>query len=516
MESDKPLSRWQVFKRIAPFMTLGFAGLIASVLLPGPFDSTEGLAALGLSLLIIAIATLTPWRRVPRWTQALPVLLYLVVIALLRDATGGGASGLGALALIPVIWFAVYGTRYEMNITLVCIGAVFLIPVMFMSPDLYPPQEWVKGVLWVVIARAVGYTMQDRVSTTRTQAEELKASTELLEGVLRERQVAESALRASEQALISVSRLSKEIATSSDARKSTCEAAREVCNADFAILVEAAGTTHLKMTASAGIELPEMIFDLENESSGSGTVFTSGKRLFIPKAVGEPTIATRLVGLLGVRSLLFEPVLRDGTTVGVLTIGWRDEVLELDAQSDIAAGLLATEAGMAIERADLLKRLEGAALTDQLTGLPNRRAWDETLPGALAHAAEAGLPMAVAMFDLDHFKEFNDVRGHQAGDRLLVAAGAAWREHIREGDVLVRYGGEEFLLLMRDCKPGDVPGVVERIRRAAPEGVTCSAGFAVWKRGESADDILARADAALYMAKGTGRDNTSAYSAAMA
>jgi len=89
--------------------------------------------------------------------------------------------------------------------------------------------------------------------------------------------------------------------------------------------------------------------------------------------------------------------------------------------------LLAAESTVAIERAELLTRLERAARTDDLTGLPNRRAWDEYLTRELAHAKRLGTPLCVAILDLDHFKEYNDRHGHQAGDRFLKQAAAAWQ-----------------------------------------------------------------------------------------
>ena len=89
--------------------------------------------------------------------------------------------------------------------------------------------------------------------------------------------------------------------------------------------------------------------------------------------------------------------------------------------------LLAAEAAVAIERADLLARLEAIARTDDLTGLANRRAWEELLPTELARAQRDDAPLCVAMLDLDHFKAYNDEHGHQAGDRLLKAAAGTWR-----------------------------------------------------------------------------------------
>ncbi len=101
----------------------------------------------------------------------------------------------------------------------------------------------------------------------------------------------------------------------------------------------------------------------------------------------------------------------------------------------VVASLLAHEVAAVIDRADVIEQLTDEALTDPLTGLPNRRAWDAQLAQAMKAGRE---PVAVAMFDIDHFKQFNDSYGHPAGDRLLREAAAAWKAEIRSGDFLAR------------------------------------------------------------------------------
>jgi diguanylate cyclase (GGDEF)-like protein len=155
---------------------------------------------------------------------------------------------------------------------------------------------------------------------------------------------------------------------------------------------------------------------------------------------------------------------------------------------------------------ELLSRLESIARTDDLTGLPNRRAWEEELPRELLRSQRASRPLCVAMIDLDHFKEFNDERGHQAGDRFLKQAAAAWDEELRGTDFLARYGGEEFALALPGCTPEEAVEVAGRMRAATPEGETCSIGIACWDGVEDAPALLGRADAALYEAKRRGRD----------
>jgi diguanylate cyclase len=154
------------------------------------------------------------------------------------------------------------------------------------------------------------------------------------------------------------------------------------------------------------------------------------------------------------------------------------------------------------------EELERLASTDALTGLPNRRVWEDALPRELARSIRTGAPVAIAILDLDHFKDYNDSFGHQAGDLLLKQIAALWPDELRESDLLARFGGEEFALVLPDCGTADVAPVVEKVRVAVPAGVSASAGAAVWDGIEDVPDLIRRADEALYAAKRGGRDRT--------
>lgn len=170
----------------------------------------------------------------------------------------------------------------------------------------------------------------------------------------------------------------------------------------------------------------------------------------------------------------------------------------------LAVGLYV--ANLERDRRRLLERVHAMAHTDVLTGLPNRRAWDDELHGALARAARSGVTLTVGLLDLDHFKRYNDLHGHSGGDRLLRSAAGAWSGAMRRSDFLARYGGEEFGFILWDCDPAAAHGLAERFRAATPDGASCSVGFAVWDGQEPADAVVARADTALYRAKAEGRD----------
>jgi diguanylate cyclase (GGDEF)-like protein len=152
------------------------------------------------------------------------------------------------------------------------------------------------------------------------------------------------------------------------------------------------------------------------------------------------------------------------------------------------------------------EQLAALARGDGLTGIPNRRTWDSELPVAMDRARRDGVPLSVAMLDLDHFKDFNDKYGHQAGDRLLKSATAAWSKMLRTTDLLCRYGGEEFSVLLPAAATDQAVEVLERLRAVTPMGQTFSAGLAGWDGQEVSDELVARADRAMYAAKGAGRD----------
>ena len=175
------------------------------------------------------------------------------------------------------------------------------------------------------------------------------------------------------------------------------------------------------------------------------------------------------------------------------------------ARLQILVGRVNAQSVTLIQQAERLRVL---AAQDGLTGLANRRAWDGLLPDGLHRARRDGRPIVLAMIDLDHFKRYNDRNGHQGGDRLLKAAAAGWTTQLRAVDQLARYGGEEFVALLPDCSADEATDVLHRLREVTPDGQTFSAGIAEWDGQETAEQLVARADAALYQAKHAGRNRS--------
>lgn len=239
---------------------------------------------------------------------------------------------------------------------------------------------------------------------------------------------------------------------------------------------------------------------------GARVVMETGQPLFVADAADSPHCDRRIIALLGARSVLFHPIADAQGVRGALAISWPERREAIDDGDLMMIGVLAGEAALAMQRADLLGRLDELTRTDELTGLPNRRAWDELLTHELAVAERHGKPLSVAMLDLDHFKKYNDRHGHLAGDRLLRAAAAAWGSSLRATDVLARWGGEEFALLLPGCDAHGAAALIERLRGSLPDGVTFSAGVVSSDGHDQARALMDAADRALYQAKADGRD----------
>lgn len=180
---------------------------------------------------------------------------------------------------------------------------------------------------------------------------------------------------------------------------------------------------------------------------------------------------------------------------------------------------LAAVIAMCLENAVARERLKQDGLIDPLTGVPNRRFFERRLREEIERWARHGQPLACMLADIDHFKSINDRFGHAAGDQTLRQVAAALGRGLRASDVLARYGGDEFILLLPETAATQAMAIAERLREAVaglaspPEGVdqvSISIGLACLRQGDdetgAAARLLERADAALYQAKAAGRN----------
>ena len=198
-------------------------------------------------------------------------------------------------------------------------------------------------------------------------------------------------------------------------------------------------------------------------------------------------------------SLALEPVAADERLVGLLVAGWQvGRRAALPTTTRALLALLAAEAVVVLQRLELQAQLLQASRTDALTGLLNRRAFDEALRAALSTAERGDDQVTLVLIDLDHFKTYNDRHGHPAGDTLLREVTAAWHGVVRPPDVLARIGGDEFALLLPHTAVAHVDRVLARLRAVTGERASFTAGSAAWRSGDDAGRLLQRADADLY------------------
>jgi diguanylate cyclase (GGDEF)-like protein len=225
-------------------------------------------------------------------------------------------------------------------------------------------------------------------------------------------------------------------------------------------------------------------------------------------------IATRARAVFGLTETLAAPLTSDDRVVGAIVLSRRTAGAWSPTTRRILNGA-AIEASAALARAYSLRAAEAKASTDALTGLPNRRYFDEFC-GLLARRRRSGDAVGVLMIDIDRFKRLNDTFGHATGDVVLRAVGGAIVSAVREDDVPARYGGEEFVVLLRNPTAEIALEVGERVR-AAVSGldlrklgvgrVSVSVGVAVARQvDQPIAELIAEADGALYRAKRRGRD----------
>ncbi len=304
--------------RATPFLALVLAGFLV---IPLPPDDHPGplFAAGALLLLVISGIVVAPWGRLPAWAQVLPMLAFLGVVALLRGAEGGSVSAEAPLALVPVFWCALYGTRRQLGVVIAGMALMFVVPRLVIGDPHYPVTEWERAGIWSLTGLLMGLTVQSLVARIKRQAV-------------------------------------------------------------------------------------------------------------------------------------------------------------------------------------LLKELAG---TDALTGVANRRTWDESLALEIERSMRSHEPLALVLLDLNGFKAYNDVHGHPAADRFLKETTSAWTAALRPTDTLARLGGDEFGLLLPGLGSDEADAVVKRLEELVPGGQTFSAGLIETDGSERPEELLVRADAALYRLKST-------------
>lgn len=463
---------------------------LGSLLLPHPpradlpgLYSNVALAYVGATALLFGLSRVRPW------------MLHVAVVAgglLITRAVLLSADAVSFYA-VWYIWIGLYVFYFcsrPAAAAHVVFVAVLYAGTLANDPPSSPMARWITTVATLVVA---GTLIDALVRRARHEAATSAATAASLAQVA---QIAHQLAGISE---------------SGPARTALCDGAVRVGRAERATLWQpSAEGTGLRVSANAGLEpdLREVAF--AGPATSVTHAFACAETV---TSATSPELGVAARAAAGDRFTVWCPVVRDRRSVAVLELSWSGRITGAGSTLISLAGLLATETAVTLERIALLEELEAVARTDELTGLPNRRAWQEQLARELARAQRSGESLAVAMLDLDHFKDYNDSFGHQTGDRLLKEVAGAWSAELRASDLLARYGGEEFGLALPARDTEDALAAVERLRAVMPDGQSCSAGLAVWSGDESASDLVDRADHALYRAKRGGRNRTAVASA---
>ena len=454
-----------VVRRIAPFVAAGVLPFGLVPFTPASFADAQVIVAAAMVPPIIALALLAPWRRLPAWTQAILPLAYFVIVALLRDAAGGPPNPFDPLVVIPVAWFALYGTRPQLLLSILGMSVTLALPAVLIGAPTYDAEQYGRAAIALLLAGLLGPTVQLLISALREQISERKRSeAALMEAEERFRRAFEDnrvgmAITSTEGKFMRVNGALAEI---------TGYPMRELVGKRFAEI------THPD-DVSADLEA------LREVTAGKRYGYRTEKR-YLHANGHQVWIALNV-----------SPIHDEN-----------GDVIHMISQMEDITDRKETEA-----------RLTHQALHDPLTGLPNRVLFADRVRVASARRDTGSY--AVIYLDLDTFKPINDTLGHAAGDQVLVEVSRRLEGVLREGDTLARLGGDEFAILCEGVDEAEARLVAERVIEAfsSPFEVdereveqAVSIGVAVHPRtGNTVDPevILGDADRAMYRAKAAGK-----------
>ena len=450
---------------------------------PARTDLSVFEAAGGVAFVLLVVSAWLQRRHVPAWfALAVPVGCDLFV-ALLRQAQGGSNSGYAPLVLVPVVWTGLVLGRRSVLVISGCTALLFAVPLAVEGPPLYPSTGWRGVVLWSLISLFVGLGA-DRVM--RAQQEQT-AVAEARAGELDRLAETQNAIATSEFDLDAV-------------LGTVVQEASRLTGADAAV-VEIPDGDELVCRAASGTAETFVGRHEPGATAIAGLALRTGETLVCDDTETDGRVDPEACRRVGARSLVAVPLRHDAHTSGVLTVysagrtAFRPEHVRV-------LTLLADMIGSALARGELLEKLNRLALTDELTGLANRRSWHDHLEHALARARRSGEPLSVVVLDLNGFKQINDTQGHAAGDRLLRTVSAYWSSVLRDSDILGRIGGDEFAVILEQTDGATAARIAQRLDAGLRAGsVTASSGAATWNRREDAEGLVSRADAAMYERK---------------
>src|SRR3954452_23402332 len=298
---QSPFRREGLLRRTAPFLVAMLVSYAAVRLPAVERDGSEILAAAVLNLVMVALVVFLPWDELPRTADLLPPLMFMVVVAMLRDGLGGAVSAYSTLLILPILWLAMYGTRVQLAVGVVGVAVLLSVPILVLGQPDYTDEEWRRALLWVTVSGIIGLAVQDLVEQVRQRAEALHTVS------------------------AAVGRRTREIET----RSAICEAAKENARAQYAILLEPDANGRRLVTTAATdrlVENTEMF--LNDGKTPAVRTYETGREIF-QNEVAEPPFLADNGTHTQVHSILWHPVPgRDGA-LGVLAVGWAEPVKRL-------------------------------------------------------------------------------------------------------------------------------------------------------------------------------------------
>ena len=435
--------------------------------------------AAAVAAVLVVVASTVPWQRLPFTALLLLPLACDGLVALLRHAQGGSQSGYSSLLVLPVVWIAFIGGRRSVLFVVAAMAATIMLPIALVGAPAYPSTGWRGAVLLTLVAAIVGLVTEHGVRTTRRHAETEAQRARMLDRLVQ----THTAIAMSDAGF-------------DDLLATVAEEALALTGADAAV-VELPDGQDLVYRAVAGTAQSFAGLRVALDGSASGYCLEHLESLVVSDTETDTHVDREACRQVGARSLVLVPLLHAGRAAGVLKV-YSAEAGAVGADEARVLGLLGNVIGTGLARAELFATMTEHAITDALTGLANRRSWDEQLARAIAHAERTHETLSVAVCDVNGLKEINDRRGHAAGDELLRGIAARWRADARAADFIARIGGDEFAIMLPGADEAGAQDVVERLIRSLPDGASVSFGVAEWDLREDALDLMTRADLRMY------------------
>ena len=455
---------------VVPFLGIAVLAFAATGLEPVGTSWWLVAVAGAVAAVLAAVAICLPWPSLPPAAMLVLPIGADVIIALLRQSQGGSTSGYSPLAILPVVWVGLTQGRRAVAAISCCTALLLGLPIAIIGAPLYPSTGWRAVVLWGVVSAAIGIGVNRAVAHQRRQADATRARAQGLSQLVE----TQMAIASSDLGLAELMTVATEGALTLTGAEAAC--------------IELLERGEVVCTAAAGLAVRFLGLRVKADESLAGECFRTRKVVVCTDSEEDPRAAREACRLVGARSLILVPILHNGAIRGVLIIWWATPRDFRGDESQLLE-LLANVVGGAIVRAELIERLTDQAVTDELTGLANRRAWYEQLDRALARGRRTGQPLSILILDLDGFKLVNDRQGHNAGDTLLKAVSSRWAGELRATDLLGRIGGDEFGVILELTDGTAALEVIARLDRSIAGWHHASTGLAVWDGTEGATTL---------------------------